>query len=468
MWSVAKRPLRTLLAQSHTALLAVCLLLLCLGVYLLIKSHLERSGARSLYVSAAQAVGRARPKRRLLRRREPKPLRFKGDLYAGAQEIVEQAAPLGGFAILYDMEGRVLASKLPRRRRDLGRMEPGQPFQTRYFQHRRNWWQSLTIPVKSPSGRAQLLLGRRWNSSRMMLANLVTYQAAAGALILLLGFALSRIVARRMAGPAEELSRMALGIAEGDLQRRYQSQHAPQELEELGASFNRMAERIQGTLAAQKQFVADASHELKTPLTSIGGMSEMLRAGAAEVPEDRELALNTIEREIDRMTALVNDLLTLSKAERPAVEVEVIELRKFLSESFPEAELYCPLDIKLSTSRMELHRILRNLVDNGIKYSDHSVQIEARQTPGRVEIEVRDTGIGMEPEVLERVFERFYRADPARARDTGGSGLGLAIVAALVDKLGGTIQLRSQPGEGTQAHLTLPTLETLKESQSAT
>lgn len=220
------------------------------------------------------------------------------------------------------------------------------------------------------------------------------------------------------------------------------------------------------------EFVANVSHELKTPLTSILGFVETLREGAVEDPENRLKFLQIIETQSKQLHALIEDLLLLSRVEssNEPLKLESFELAGFLDKM---KEVFTPLikekklvwktelspkDLKISAEPSSFGRALSNLLDNAVKYnrSDGQITVKAIREGGSVKIQVSDTGCGILPADLPRIFERFYRADKSRSRELGGSGLGLSIAKHIVERHSGRLEARSIPQEGSTFTLTLP------------
>ena len=222
----------------------------------------------------------------------------------------------------------------------------------------------------------------------------------------------------------------------------------------------------------RRDFVANASHELRTPLTSIRGFVEALEDGAVAQPETAQRFLGKIRTHADRMAALVDDLLELSRlesgqrapdwaettpaaiAEEVVTSVAALAARKRIALSC--ANHGAPAVV---SDPERLRRILENLVDNAVKYTPEGghVAVTASVGPdGAARIEVADDGPGIAPEHLERIFERFYRVDKARSRELGGTGLGLSIVRHLADSVGASVSVDSQPGRGTRFELLGP------------
>jgi two-component system phosphate regulon sensor histidine kinase PhoR len=222
----------------------------------------------------------------------------------------------------------------------------------------------------------------------------------------------------------------------------------------------------------RRDFVANASHELRTPLTSIRGFVEALEDGALSEPGTGRRFLGKIRTHADRMAALVEDLLELSRlesGERPPhrEEVPAAELAEDVVGSFADLAERKPVALEYAdegapvvwTDAERVRRILENLVDNAIKYTPAGghVRVVTRAGPDRgVVLEVRDDGLGIAPEHLSRIFERFYRVDKARSRDLGGTGLGLAIVKHLAESIGASLTVESEPGRGACFRVALP------------
>ncbi|MCU0241338.1 MAG: ATP-binding protein [Vicinamibacteria bacterium] len=222
----------------------------------------------------------------------------------------------------------------------------------------------------------------------------------------------------------------------------------------------------------RRDFVANASHELRTPLTSISGYVEALEDGALGDPALTARFLGRIRAQTDRMTALANDLLELSRSESDEDQphwagVDVRAVAREAALSFAEAAALkgVALDVHgaeavcITTDREAVRRILENLIDNAIKYTPAAGHVEvdvSRDADGGVAISVRDDGPGIAAEHLPRLFERFYRVDQARSRELGGTGLGLAIARHLSDKLKAHIEVHSEPGQGANFTIVLP------------
>jgi two-component system, OmpR family, phosphate regulon sensor histidine kinase PhoR len=223
----------------------------------------------------------------------------------------------------------------------------------------------------------------------------------------------------------------------------------------------------------RRDFVANVSHELKTPITSIKGFVETLLAGALKEPDNAENFLRIIAKQTDRLNEIIDDLLTLSRIEQDAERRQIFLNGQKIKGTLQSAvqvceakaaakkiviELHCPEDLRAQINPPLLEQALVNLVDNAVKFSEPGgvVQVEAQREGPQVVIRVRDQGPGIPPEHLPRIFERFYRVDAGRSRKIGGSGLGLAIVKHIALAHGGRVTVTSAPGAETVFSLSVP------------
>ena len=277
---------------------------------------------------------------------------------------------------------------------------------------------------------------------------------------------LSRVLTRRFGVLTDAIRKMR----EGSYSHRAEV-GGNDEISELAAEFNDMADRLQTIEDARRRFVSDASHELKTPLASIKLLSDSILQNEMDADTMREFVAD-IGAESDRLTRMAQKLLTLSRAsadETEGGEHEVVDVGQTLSRVF---RMLVPLadrqSVKLTASvekgctilsfEDDAYQILFNLVENGIKYNreNGSVHVRVRQEDDTVVIDVEDTGSGIPENALESIFNRFYRVDKARSRQAGGAGLGLSIVKHAVQYHHGDIRLTSKPGEGTVIRITFP------------
>jgi two-component system phosphate regulon sensor histidine kinase PhoR len=223
----------------------------------------------------------------------------------------------------------------------------------------------------------------------------------------------------------------------------------------------------------RKEFAANVSHELKTPITGIKGFVETLLDGQIQDSGDLKRYLKIIAKQTDRLTAIVDDLLSLARIEQdiewdnirrdrnlilPVLEAAVRTYKKPANRKGITIQVNCEENLDAEINSQLLEQAVGNLIDNAIKYSDSSsiVDITARQTVRDIEIAVRDKGCGIEARHLSRLFERFYRVDKARSRELGGTGLGLAIVKHIVLSHRGRVDVESTPGEGSTFTIHIP------------
>jgi len=285
---------------------------------------------------------------------------------------------------------------------------------------------------------------------------------------------LGALLVRHALRPLTRVAVAAGAIAGGDYARRVAVPPARDEVGRLAVAFNAMAVSVEDAFAAQRRFVADAAHELRTPLTALGGYADVLLLGAASSPSDLAASLEAMRGETRRMTRLVNDLLALARLDggdpTTCNATTTVDLADVLREACARARLLHPdrhitLDLALSppVARGDgdrLRQVVANLVDNALKFTEPGghVRLALRAEADAAVVVVRDDGIGIAPEDLPHVRERFYRADRARGHTTGtgGTGLGLAIVQAIVTMHGGTLEIASAPGRGTKATVRLP------------
>jgi heavy metal sensor kinase len=267
------------------------------------------------------------------------------------------------------------------------------------------------------------------------------------------------IIARVALRPVDEMARTARRITAEDLSRRVERRGTGDELDRLAETLNGMLARLDEAFGQTRRFAADAAHELRTPLTVLRGGIEVALRMERPPDEYRRVLASSLE-EVERLIRLAEDLLLLSRSlagpegSRARVDLEPLVLEAFDVGARIGREAGVSVRIDATAPR----RALLNLVENAVKYTlaGGKVEIGLRRGDGAAEITVADTGLGIEPADLERIFEPFVRLDTARARDTGGAGLGLAIARSIVVAHGGTITVESRPGSGSRFVIRLP------------
>lgn len=309
-----------------------------------------------------------------------------------------------------------------------------------------------------------------WRFADHMLRSLSASLLLAGAVLALLVCGTGIWLARVLARPLERVAATARRVARGDLAARTGLPEGTNEIYQVGWAFDRMADQVEASFAEQRRFVADASHELKSPLTALVGGAHVLRVlGGDAADPRRQQTLDTMDRELARMEGLVVDLLALSKATEASLQPpsDPVDLRVVVQEALDSALAGAPSrsvevpeipEIWILGDQAGLVRALRNLLDNALRYTPphRAVRVGVHRTASEVRLEVEDEGCGIPSRHLENLGRRFYRADAGRARSSGGTGLGLAIVRAVAERHGGRLEMESQPGQGTRARLVLP------------
>jgi two-component system heavy metal sensor histidine kinase CusS len=278
-------------------------------------------------------------------------------------------------------------------------------------------------------------------------------------------------IARQGIRPVEEMAATARRISSTHLGERILAEGYPFELASLAGTFNEMLDRLEDSFDRISKFSADIAHDLRTPVNNIRGEAEVALARARGVDEYRDALESSLEEAV-RLSDLIGNLLFLARAESPLAHlrrerVNVAELLDGVQEYYEASA--ADGGICLSTrfgdepviaevDRTLMQRAVGNLVSNAVAHtqSGGSVVIAASSESAVVRIEVTDTGIGIPPEALPRVFDRFFRVDPSRSQVSGGTGLGLAIVQGIMLLHGGKVEIASQPGKGTRVVLSMP------------
>jgi signal transduction histidine kinase len=333
-------------------------------------------------------------------------------------------------------------------------------------------WLFVIRPLDA--GRTQMLIFAlqqpRFPALTFFMDNLALPLVEAAAIAALVAAVLAAIVSRWIALPLQRMAAVAQGIARGDYS--YDAPGGgPDEVRALGQSLNAMSRQVQATQQAQRDFLANVSHELKTPLTSIQGFAQAVLDGAAASPEAIKRSAGIIHDEADRMRRLVEGLLDLARLDAGlrALNRAPLDLGLVLKTAMEQFHLraraknvslvgeIAPALPAMVGDADRLAQVISNLLDNALKHTPAggTVTVAASPAPSGVEITVRDTGSGIPPEDLHRVFERFYQVDKSRAK-SGGVGLGLAISREIVAAHGGHIHVESVAGLGSKFTVQLP------------
>jgi signal transduction histidine kinase len=296
--------------------------------------------------------------------------------------------------------------------------------------------------------------------------------AQAGLIGLVIAIGLAVLIAGSVARPLQRMSQAARRIAQGDYRQRVQVE-GPREVRALAGSFNEMVERVSIAQQTQRDFLANVSHDLRTPLTSVQGFAQAIVDGVASDPTSAQHAAQIIYDEAARMHRMVESLLDLARIEAGQMDmrqraVAPSDLLHAIGESLSvrarEKGLTLTLDIFPDLPRIagdgdRLAQVFNNLLDNALKHTPSGGQILLRAQPAAhgIAVTVQDTGEGIPTEDLPLIFERFYQVDKSRRRDRrSGMGLGLAIVRQIVQMHGGSIHVASTVGQGTTFTVWLP------------
>jgi signal transduction histidine kinase len=346
-----------------------------------------------------------------------------------------------------------------------------------------------STPVVIPMDSAAIPYG-----VEVTLLNPYTYRAAAisnvtgllaitGLIALAVAVVVAAMLTRRITTPLRRLTEASRDLAEGDFARRVPSdaiEDGPMELSDLGIQFNAMAERLQESVEIirrdrdrSREFLADVSHELRTPIAALRTFNELLVEGAADDPTARAEFLETSRAQLERLDWLAQNLLELSKLDSGLVLLDLRreDLRSSVEQAVDQAAatarrrgVELTMDrpdeaIQLRHDPVRIGQVVTNLVGNGIKFTPRggAVRVQVRREPDAgASITVSDTGIGIDPAELPRIFDRFFRGSGASEARGSGSGLGLSIVRSIVEMHGGTVAVESRVGAGTTFRVTLP------------
>lgn len=267
------------------------------------------------------------------------------------------------------------------------------------------------------------------------------------------------MIVRSALAPVSQITQTARSIeTSSNLNRRVGYSGPIDEIGQLATTFDHMIEHLDRVFQSQKHFVADASHELRGPLTVIQGNLDLLKRNLSE--KDRQESLGAIKAETARMVKITSDLLVLAEVESSQLEqMDMVALKEILSGELERAQ---PLagkrkiaighqeELTVTGDTQKIRQLLENLVSNAIKYTseDGTITLSLFRDGDWARLEVADTGIGIAPEHLSHIFDRFYRVDTARSRVSGGTGLGLAIVKGIAEQQGGKVTVTSEPGKG--------------------
>jgi heavy metal sensor kinase len=397
-----------------------------------------------------------------------------GDASAGAVQTLTELHLPGTLVAMFDGQ-RLLASNFEDDRLSPDELLTATPPQTQIVFH--------TVKAYGPQGTRVAMISAEAGGKGYLVAvaeplgNLME-QLRSIRRIFYIGFPVSLLVAgiggfilaRKSLAPVVAMSIQAERISARNLHERLQIGNKHDELGHLGRVFNDLLCRLDGSFESMREFIADASHELRTPLSIIRGESDVALSQERDSREYSD-ALTIIQDEAKRLSRIVDDMMALARADAGQRQLQLQEfyLNDLVEECCRAATVLTvregisltlapTADIPFRGDEELLRRMLLNLLDNAIKYtpSGGSVSVELVREPANVKIVVSDNGIGIPADDAPHVFERFYRVEKARSRADGGSGLGLAIAKWVVEAHGGTIDLKSDPGQGSKFTVSLP------------
>jgi two-component system OmpR family sensor kinase len=459
-----RRSIRTRLALIYTGLLTAALIAFGAGVYIVLREELERSFDASLVANAEHAGGAF-----------AQDIDAEGDLRA-SERLVEQLASTGGRVVVLDVSGSVLvdsavlgAETLPVEADDLVDAN-GHAHAVREVSANGDVLRLTVEPILAPSGQRVGYVA--WADSTRPLRDLLATVSSAllvgSALVIGLAFTGGLVLARRALAPVTDVTETARAISlSGDFAARVEGAQRGDEVGELAAAFNEMLEALEQSHLTLQRFLGDASHQLRTPLTTVRANLDL--AQRPDLPEaDRQAILTDARDEAERMGRLISDLLALARAETGAgLEFAPVELDALLVESVQRERQAAP-HVRMSVSSVEpavvdgdrdrLRDVLGILLENAGRYTPAggSVVASLDVSDGQAVVHVTDTGIGLDEADRDRIFERFYRGTRGREMRPSGTGLGLAIARWIVESHRGTIELVGRESGGTLAKVTLP------------
>ncbi len=396
-----------------------------------------------------------------------------------SSDQVFQAVSEGELVRILDSEGDLVASPFGREGDELPLSDEG----LAALQNNQDWWETATVSdqqmliysknVTNNNNVSNIIqVARPLTERNRTLQSLATTLIIAGLMTVLIAFGIGWFLSGLTLQPINRITQTAREIGEKrDFSQRVKHKGPNDEVGQLANTFNGMLERLQDafqkvehSLEMQRNFVADVSHELRTPLTTLRGNLGLLRRKPAAPVAIQDDIVNDMVEESDRLIRLVNDLLSLARADAGrSLANDPVDISSLIEETCRQSN-YLDMsrkiiqnvepDLSLNGDRDALKQVLLIAIDNAIKHSSSDIEISAGNEDSTIRIKVIDHGEGIPIEVLEHVFDRFYRGEEEST--VNGFGLGLSIAKALVEKQGGTISLISELGKGSQLILTFP------------
>jgi len=352
-------------------------------------------------------------------------------------------------------------------------------------------WRVMTYRLRiinASSGQAlpaTLAVGVDMSDTRQIVGSFASIFLAFSLVVIVLSAALIRLLVFTTFRPLRQVEETAARFAGGDYTQRLSAQTPNTEVGRLTRSLNTMLSRIDrafadraDTIEQMRRFISDASHELRTPLVSVRGYAELYRMGALTKKADVRQAMERIEKEATRMTFLVTDLLELARLdESKPLTITEVDLTALAEDAALDTRAQAPgrtvtvtahQPAIVSAEEDKVRQVFVNLLQNALRFSPEGspieIDVDVASESGNGIVRVIDHGEGIPPQLREHIFQRFYRADQSRNRETGGSGLGLAIVESIVRRHQGTIRVVETPGGGATFEFTLPAVHNTRDS----
>jgi signal transduction histidine kinase len=439
---VTRIPIRARVAAAFAVAMAIVLGASCWFIYARLESHLDASLARDLRLRTQDLAAL---------------VRGGGSLAdASGGRLVERGE---AYAELLDSSGHVVQATRPIGRTPLLSGEQVQRAQRGELALELPSVPGLDEPSRvlaTPLGTDVLVVGATLGDTSETLASLRDLLLITGPIALLLASVAGYFLAGLSLRPVESMRRRAAAISGESMEQRLPVPRSHDEIERLARTLNEMLERIEEVLRREQQFVADAGHELRTPLALLRTELELaLRHGGT--PDELEEAIRGAAQEVDRLAQLSDALLLIARTDRARLplkqeDVDADALLRTVAERYRwrgEVAVAASDGLVVRGDRLRLEQALGNLVDNGLRHGVGKVEVSATAVDGRVELHVRDEGAGFPPAFADRAFERFSL--PGGGRSASGSGLGLSIVKAVAEAHGGSAHI-----EGADVWLSLP------------
>lgn len=471
--------LRLRITLWYTGFLAIAAMLLAPAVYFMMERELLHGVDRQLAPIAGQALTSLRENPRVIQG-------FSGTTLSGSElstpwarrivDDLDRLASSDAVIQLLDTNGKVVA--VSSRSRATTLPMPGSAIASTWWGNPTSFtstvegmrYRSVLVAIPGDGGpRGFVLAARSLDQEDAVLQRLRDLLIAGASLGLLLTAGAGWFFAGRGLRPIEEITRTvhSIAISQG-FGRRLKMNGSRGEIGRLKVTLNEMLASLDAAYSAQRRFVSDASHELRSPLTSIKSNIEILQRALDAPRDDRAEALSDVAAEVDRMTKLTNDLLALARADAGhKIEMSRVALNELVQEVHRQFQSQTN-GVTLKLGRLDDANVLGNttwlkqllliLLDNALKYTPRggAVTLQLGTLQGDALVSVQDTGIGIPQEDLPHIFERFYRADKARFRNEGGAGLGLAVARWIAHEHGGEIEAKSEIGKGATFTVKIP------------